>query len=76
VGRRLKAQSLFLKNHVENVTETADWPTIPVKVNGIMYKSPDVLVIGSPQTVWSVVLLPLQNKEEVSGAKQLAAEKI
>lgn len=59
-GSKAEDTVIVFQDHVENITESAEWPTIPVKVNGVMYGSPDVLIVGAPQTVWDV---------EVVGAK-------
>ena len=31
-------------NHVENITQTADWPIVPISINGTTYKMPDILI--------------------------------
>jgi antitoxin VapB len=51
-GAKAEDTVIVFEDHIENLTETADWPTIPAMVNGIMYKSPDVLIVGGPQTIW------------------------
>jgi Xaa-Pro dipeptidase len=53
-GAKAEDTVIVFKDHVENITETSDWPAIPVKVNGVIYNSPDVLIIGAPQTVWNL----------------------
>ena len=53
-GSKTEDTAIVFKDHVENITETADWPTIPVKLDGLTYKLPDVLIVGAPQTVWDV----------------------
>ncbi len=51
-----KAEDTFIvfREHLENITETRDWPTTPVNVDGKVYNSPDVLIVGAPQTVWNL----------------------
>jgi Xaa-Pro dipeptidase len=53
-GAKAEDTVIVFEDHVENITETPDWPAIPVKVNGVTYNSPDVLIVGAPQTVWDL----------------------
>ncbi len=51
-GSKAEDTVIVFEDHVENITESADWPIIPVQVNGVSYNSPDVLIVGAPQTAW------------------------
>lgn len=30
--------------HIENITQTSDWPAVPVKLDGVTYMMPDILI--------------------------------
>ena len=35
---------IVFKDHIENVTKIHDWPTTPIKLGGVTYDMPDILV--------------------------------
>lgn len=35
---------IVYSGRIENITETSDWPTIPIQIDGVTYRMPDILV--------------------------------
>jgi Xaa-Pro dipeptidase len=35
---------LVYKDHVENLTHTSDWPSVPIVIDGKIYQMPDILI--------------------------------
>jgi Xaa-Pro dipeptidase len=35
---------IVYSDHIENITRTDDWPAVPIKIDGVTYMMPDILV--------------------------------
>jgi hypothetical protein len=45
MGAKVEDTVIVLGERIENITATADWPTIPVKIGEQTYVAPDILVV-------------------------------
>jgi Xaa-Pro aminopeptidase len=35
---------IVYSDHIENITRTQDWPAVPIRIDGITYEMPDILI--------------------------------
>ncbi len=52
-GAKAEDTILVQQDHTENLSATANWPTIKVELDGRVYESADVLIQRAAQTKWS-----------------------
>lgn len=44
-GAKAEDTIIAYEGHVENITETPDWPVVPTEIDGVTYRSPGILTM-------------------------------